>query len=155
MVVVVTVAQGVFPSDVLVGCDTALVIFCAAFGGKQDAHWIAEAGLTATCVDEDGKKMDEMWRAFPEHWEFVTADAYEFAAHSDRQWDVVTLDPFTHDFERCADCIEMWCRLARRAVVIGTGNETVVEVPAGWQVSAVLRRSDYQGGVFWTVLERA
>lgn len=143
-----------FPHRVLVGNDSALVVFCAAFLGRQDAYWIAKAGLVATCVDEDRLKLLEMEQMYPESWSFVCQDAFTFAANARRQWDIITLDPFTHDFERVADSIETWCGLARRAVVVGTGVDTIIEEPYGWEITSVERRSDYEGGVFWTTLER-
>lgn len=145
---------GPYPVDVLVGCETALIVFAAAFGGLNDAAWIADAGLTATCVDNDPEKLDRMWLEYPDAWEFVCMDAYEFAS-VDRQWDIVSLDPFTNDFNRCADNIEAWCRLAKRTVVIGTGRDTILEPPTGWKVTRSLFRTSYEGGVYWKVLERA
>jgi hypothetical protein len=72
-----------------------------------------------------------------------------------RDWGVVTLDPWTNQFQRCADNLQAWCWLARHAVVLGTGHSTDVTAPAGWRVADVRKRSEYDGGVFWTVLERA
>jgi hypothetical protein len=46
-----------------------------------------------------------------------------------------------------------WCALANRAVVLGYGVDTVVEAPAGWEVTERLRRSDFLGGVWWAVVE--
>lgn len=143
-----------FPHEILVGCETALVLFCAAFLGRQDAFWINEAGLVGTCVDTDEKKLDEMWMLYPDSWEFVAMDAYEFAASSGRQWDVVTLDPFTNEFTRCADNLEGWCRLAKHAVIMGTGIGTVVSPPPGWRQADHRHRTTHDGGVYWTVLER-
>jgi hypothetical protein len=142
-----------FPHAALVGCETALVLFGAGFYGRQDAFWVAEAGLHATVVDTDQKRLDAMEDVYPEDWEFVCADAFIYAKNCDRQWDVVTLDPFTNTFDRCADNIRQWCKLARYAVIMGTGANTVVQTPEGWHVTAGVRRSDYAGGVFWTVLE--
>lgn len=144
-----------FPHEVLVGCETALVLFAAGFHGRQDAVWIADAGLRATCVDVDGVRLEEMRVIYPDGWQFVTSDAYVFAAMTDRQWDVVTADPYTNQFDRCADSIAALCRVARRAVVIGVGPSTVVTPPQGWKITGSKRRSDYGGGVFWLTLERA
>jgi hypothetical protein len=44
--------------------------------------------------------------------------------------------------------------MARKAVILGTGVGTEVSAPDGWHVSDVRKRSDYDGGVYWTVLER-
>lgn len=146
-----------FPQEVLVGCESALVLFAAGFYGRQDAFWIAEAGLKATCVDVDGERLQVMRAIYPEGWEFVEVDAYEYAELSwrmHRVWDVVTADPYTNHFTVCADNIDGWCRLARRAVILGTGVDTSVTVPPGWRVESVWQRSTYKGGVWWTVLER-
>lgn len=143
-----------YPTACLVGCETALVLFAAWFQGRQDAAWIAEAGLRATCVDVDEHKLAEMRPLYPRDWEFVHADAFRYAPTTDRQWDVVTADPWTNDFDRCADSIGDFCRVARKAVILATGVSTVLNVPAGWSVSEVVRRSSFDGGVYWTVLER-
>lgn len=141
-----------FPHDIVVGHETALVLFAAGFYGRQDAFWIAEAGLAATCVDSDGDRLADMIRLYPQEWEFVRMDAYEFARSAVNQWDVVTLDPFTNEFQRCADNVTAWCRLADHAVVLGTGTATRLAVPVGWRRESRRRRSDYDGGVYWTVL---
>lgn len=143
-----------FPHEALIGCQTALILFAAGFYGKQDAFWIADAGLHGTCVDLDESKLLEMREVYPGDWEWQLMDAYDFADRTERQWDVVVLDPWTQDFTRCADNIQAWCRLARTAVIIGTGVETVLTPPDGWKMSQVRQRSTYAGGVFWTVLER-
>jgi hypothetical protein len=148
-------AGAAYPGYLLEGCRTALVFFCAAFLGKQDCAWIAEAGLTGTCVDRDGDRLDEMAGLYPDGWEFLKVDVYEFAEETGGMWDIVSLDPWTQDFDRCAEALPLWCSLARRAVVLGTGVDTKVEAPDGWAVTEVRKRTDYDGGVFWTIVERA
>lgn len=143
----------VYPVGVLVGCETALVLFAAAFGGRQDAYWMAEAGLTATCVDIDGDKLREMAENYPAGWEFVNADAYEFVAATDRRWDVVSADPWTNQFAQAAEALPAMCRAASRAVILGVGAGALLSPPAGWEETGRVRRSDYDGGVFWAVLE--
>lgn len=152
---VVDVSCGPYPTDKLVGLQTALVLFSAAFGGMNDAAWIADAGLQAVCVDTDGEKLEEMRETYPENWAFVRWDAYQYVTEAQGQMDVVSCDPFTNEFDRCADNIESWCQLARHVVILGTGTHTVVEPPAGWEITDVVKRSEYAGGVFWSVLERA
>lgn len=151
---VVDVSSGPYPVDSLVGCETALILFAAAFGGMNDAAWVADAGLRATCVDLDGEKLDEMRDNYPDDWGFVRTDAYHYPAVAGPTWDVVSCDPFTNEFQRCADNIEAWCRLARHVVILGTGTHTVVEPPAGWKITSKIKRTDYAGGVWWTTLER-
>jgi hypothetical protein len=148
-------AERLYPRDRLEGCATALVLFAAAFHGQQDAVWMAEAGLTATCVDVDAEKLGEMEQAYPDGWEYAYGDAFSFAAASARRrsWDVVSLDCPSSLFDRCAELLPLWCHLARRAVILGTGTGTVVEPPAGWRFTERLRRSTFLGGVYWTVVE--
>jgi len=150
-------AGSVYPGHRLQGCETALVMFAAGFLGKQDAYWIADAGLKATCVDADAAKVQEMQGMYPDDWDFVIGDVYDFAErHAGRwTWDVVSLDPWTQDFDRCAAQLATFCWLANRLVVIGTGVGTTLRVPLGWAVTEVVKRSDYRGGVYWTCLEPA
>jgi hypothetical protein len=146
----------VFPHSVLAGAETALVLFCAAFYGEQDAVWIAEAGLRATCVDTDAERVQVMKRIYPPDWDFIVANVYEFVYDALLcKWDVVTVDCGSAQFDRCADLISVFCGLARRAVVLGTGFATVVLPPNGWSVTRILFRSPFRGGVYWTVLEAA
>lgn len=145
-----------YPTWALKGCETALIVFAAEFGGMNDAAWIVESGARATCVDVNYEKLQAMQAFYPDDWEYVEADAYDYAEHCGwRTWDVVSLDPFTNHFQACADNIAAWCRLARRAVIIGTGTDTIIQSPTGWQQVDCVKRTDYQGGVFWTVLEPA
>lgn len=148
-------AGAAFPGALLRGRKDALVLFAAGFLGKQDALWVAEAGLTATCVDTDAKLLRTMEGMYPSGWEFVEADAYTFAETTDRQWDVVSLDCPSNQFQRCADHAPTWCRIAKHAVILGTGLHTLVKAPAGWKVTDHRKRSNYLGGVWWTNLERA
>lgn len=150
-------ARDAFPCGRLSGCETGLALFAARWLGKQDCVWLADAGIETTCVDVDDERLREMFELYPAGWEFVTCDAFAFAdwaVENDRRWDVVTLDPFTDLFDRVAGNVETWCALARRMVVMGTGRRTRVKAPAGWRVTARNLRSSFQGGVYWTVLER-
>lgn len=145
-----------YPCEVLGGCEDALVLFAAGFYGAQDAIHIANAGLTATCVDIDPEKLAAMSDAYPEGWEYVTADVFEFAtsALADRQWDVVSLDCPSQLFARCEELLPLWCLLARKAVVLGSGSGHLgVKAPLGWRWRESVWRSNYLDGVYWTVLE--
>jgi hypothetical protein len=142
----------IYPRHVLRGAETALCVFAGAFYGRQDAYWLAQAGLLTTCVDVE--PMDAMRRIYPSDWEFVQADAFEFVEQTGRMWDIVSIDCPTGAFQRCADMIGEWCDLARKTVILGTGIDTVVDSPIGWHLTHMLRRSDFKGGVYWAVLER-
>lgn len=146
----------VYPNEVLEGLGDALVLFCAHWYGKQDAFWIAEAGLIATCVDLEEQRMRGMATLYPKGWDFVVADAYHYgkvAEANGETWDVVSLDPWTGQFGQCIEHLPVWCALARRAVVMGTGGNSAVTAPPGWRIARLVHRTDYDGGVFWTVLE--
>lgn len=144
-----------YPRHLLKQCEDALVLFAAGFHGRQDAYWVADAGLQATCVDKEGDLLFEMAAVYPDGWEFQHTDAFEFARWTGQMWDLVSVDCPSTLFERCAREVGLWCDIARKAVVLGTGGDTVVNVPSGWTVTETRRRSDNYGGCFWTVLEHA
>ena len=144
-----------YPGHLLEGCATALLLFCAHWHGRQDAYWIADAGMRGTCIDANPDKLVEMMAVYPVDWTFKNADVYEYAEHARQQWDVVSLDPWTNQFQECADRIDLWCSLARRLVILGTGHDTKVNPPDGWRITEVTKRSDHNGGVYWTCLEPA
>jgi len=144
-----------FPENVLEGCRDALVLFAQAWYGKQDAVYVANAGLVGTCVDARDHNFQAMRELYPAGWEFVKADVYQFVEDTERTWDVVTVDCPSGHFQRCADLLAELCSLATRAVVLGSGAKTRITVPGGWVQTARNRRSTMYGGVYWTVLERA
>lgn len=139
------------------GYETALCLFSAMWHGRQDVYWLAKAGITGTCVDLDGERLEQMREVYPDGWQFVEADVYEYAVEADRTWDVVTLDPWTGQFERCAWMLPLWCQLANRAVVLGHGNYRLPEpqAPDGWELADRIKRSDFKGGIYWYRFEKA
>jgi hypothetical protein len=141
-----------FPREILEGSETALVLFAAAFHGGQDAIHVADAGMTATCVDTDAEKLGEMVLAYPEGWEYVTGDVFTYTSITERTWDVVTLDPPSNQFQSVADALPLWCELAKHAVLLGVGHDTTVTVPPGWQTAELRWRTRFLGGVYWQVI---
>ncbi len=148
----VATVEHLFPVDILNGCETALVLFASAFGGEQDARYIADAGLRATCVDLNVKTLLRMQNDYPDDWQFIVADAYVFPRLSRKTWDVVTADPFTNEFAKAAGMLQAWCDLARRFVVLGVAPGQWLDVPTGWTLREKIRRSAV---AHWAVLERA
>jgi hypothetical protein len=147
----------VFPRDVLAGCQSALMLFCAAFHGRNDCIWVEEAGLTdVTAIDLDEGKLEQMRELYPESWRFVCADAFAAPrALATGHWDLVCVDAFGgNDADRALTMLDEWCRLARKVVVITAIGQVAHEAPAGW-TSRFVRRSDHLGGCYWLVLERA
>lgn len=149
-----TAAPELYPRHMLAGCTDALVLFAAAFHGMQDAVFLADAGLDATCVDVDHGKLDEMTLVYPEGWEYVHGDVFEYATTTNRSWDLVSLDPPSNLFDRCAELLPLWCLLANRAVILGHGHDTAIVPPTGWAATFKMWRSTFAGGCYWTVLER-
>jgi hypothetical protein len=148
-------AGAVFPSQALSECSTALCLFSAAWHGRQDAYWVSKRGLTAKCIDIDQGRLDEMRSMYPAGWTFGCTDAFLWArlvSQGPPSFDVVTLDPFTNHFDRCADMLETWCGLARNVVILGM-DERDLDAPDGWQIVNRIQRSKYGGGVYWVVLE--
>ena len=147
--------RDLYPLRVLEGCETALVLFAAGFHGRQDAYWIAEAGIRGTCVDHDADKLGEMAAVYPRGWTFIPADVYEYAEATGEMWDVVSIDCPSNHFERCAALVPLWCNLARKAVVLGANRESASTVrrSPGWAMTELRRRSDFAGGSYWAVLE--
>jgi hypothetical protein len=143
-----------FPVNVLRGQKTALVLFAAAWYGRQDAYFVARAGLKATCVDIRSQNFRAMRNLYPAGWEFVQDDVYEFVLDGGR-WDVVTVDCPSGHFQKCADMLPVLCELAGHAVVLGSGVDTDVKIPEGWSLVSRNRRSMMYGGVYWTTLVRA
>ena len=66
----------------------------------------------------------------------------------------MTVDCPSAHFQKCADLLPTFCRLARNTVILGTGVATRVEPPEGWKVVTVNRRSRMYGGVYWTAVVR-
>jgi hypothetical protein len=121
------------------GCKTALCLFSAMWHGQQDVYWPG--------------KLAEMQAVYPAGWEFVNADVFDYVDGQSRRWDVVTLDPWTGQFERCASMLPVWTTLARKVVVLGHGNYRLrePEAPDGWHLADRFKRSDFKGGVWWLV----
>lgn len=142
-----------YPRGLLARCDNALVLFAAAFLGRQDAYWVADAGVRATCVDTDQARLAEMEALYPRDWQFIAADAFAYAEGTDRRWDLVSVDCPSDAFEKCASLVGTWCSIAEVAVVLGNGLGVRVVAPDGWRVTETRKRSDFVGGTYWAVLE--
>lgn len=150
----------VYPIPALEGCEDALCLFSAEWHGRQDVYWLAKHGIATHCVDLNGTKLQQMADVYPNEFSFSVCDVFEFAdmaVDEGWSWDVVTLDPWTGLFERCASMLPVWATLARRVVVLGHGNYRLTRpsAPDGWEMVDAIRRSDFKGGVDWLVFARA
>lgn len=140
-----------FPVESLEGCETALIVFAAAFGGRNDAAYIRDAGLLATCVDHDGDKLRAMAGDYPEDWRFIVGDAFTLLDAPYRTFDVVTLDPWTGVMmERTLARLADFARLARKRLIAGTDGRDIQLV--GWELVTTVRRSEI---AWWAVFRRS
>jgi hypothetical protein len=143
-----------YPTHLLEGCETGLVLFAAAFLGHNDAIHFAEAGLRCSCVDVDAERLAVMRGLYPDTWAFFEGDAWEWAekCRGNVTWDAVSCDTWTGDLmERSLVSLDLWCSLARKAVTVTiTDDVKSIDVPEGWW-SSLYPRSDH---VSWLVLER-
>jgi len=114
--------------------------------------------LRSTVVDVDGERLGKMRQLYPETWEFVEADAWEWAqaaAREDLWFDAVSVDTFTGDAElRALEVrnLELWTDLARKVVTVTVTSARIGSyvVPEGWRSVLHVRAP----GVFWLVLTR-
>ena len=158
----------IFPTDLLPGMETALLLFCAGFWGKNDGIFVFEAGVArVTGIDMDAERIAQMRVLYPiENWHLFVNDVYQWTEatlmHDDhRTWDVVILDPALTQMGRCHEAIPDWCSLAARTVIMGTDQDTVDGynlqalsspfVPDGWEITRVTRRNEI---AHWVVLQK-
>lgn len=146
---------GPFPTSLVVGCESALVLFAAGFLGHNDAIHFAEAGIPdVTLVDNNAPRLEEMRSLYRDvSWEWVAGDAWEVAGAAravGRLWDAVTVDTFTGDAEaRSLAGLELWTSLASRFVAVGASLDAEYRVPDGWSADLIPRSSHVQ----WLVLQ--
>ena len=72
-----------YPTRILEGQDTGLILFAAGVPRPQRRHPLRQADMTCTCVDLDGDRLMEMARLYPPTWDFLADDAWEFCRASD------------------------------------------------------------------------
>jgi hypothetical protein len=138
-----------YPTDLLTGCENACVLFCAAFLGKQDCFWVAQAGIVGTGVDTDAEKLADMRLLYPKSWTFVASDAFRFALDTPVRYDLVSLDPYTGDMDvKVAAHLNIFCGIAKKVVIVG-GSEAIgplLTPPPPWKPERPLWRNH---GVYW------
>lgn len=147
-----------YPAELLEGAESGLILFAAAFLGRNDAIHFAEAGVpNVTLVDIDGERLREMADLYRDPtWTFSEADAFAFARFArlvGSKWDVVSVDTFTGTAtDRSLNELEQWTEIANRAVVATIAGAGAV-VPSGWTWSIVEREGPTDAN--WLVLEVA
>jgi hypothetical protein len=144
-----------YPSYLLPPAGSGLALFAAGFLGWNDCVHFARARMTVDCVDTNADRLWEMATIYPDAWAFHVEDAWQFAeraAQEERQWDVVTVDPFFEDLAvRTWQTLSLWLSLARETVTLTVHADTELELPAGWESSYFPRGEN----VGWMVIRRA
>ena len=92
--------------------------------------------------------------AYPDCWEYVYGDVFQYVGMTQRTWDVVSIDCPSNLSERCAEMLPVWCLVANRAVILGVCGRVELDPLDGWEVTNLLHRSDNYGGTSWAVIER-
>jgi hypothetical protein len=144
-----------FPREKLEGCETGLVLFAGAFLGTNDAIHFASAGIPTVCVDTDRDALERMRDLYPEMFEFVQADAWQYAEAArdlGLTWDAVSVDTWTGDASaRSMESLELWTAIAERLVVATIANTDTWITPEGWSAWTQTRSER----AAWLILERA
>jgi hypothetical protein len=147
----------VYPGWLLPYGGTGLILFAAAFYGRNDAIHFARKHMACDCVDVDATNLNRMRAVYPDTFTFHHGDAWEFAtgaAGRCESWDVVSVDPFLGDAAaRASDTINLWCRLACHLVTLTIEKDQVetIDIPAGWAGDYLPRTLD--GRVGWLILQ--
>ncbi len=143
-----------YPAQYLEGLETALCLFGAAFEGRNDAVHMWEYGIRTNVVDVDFGALSKMRRLYPDDWQFVNVDAWEYAEAARREelvFDVVSVDTFTGNAElRSLASLELWTSIAGYLVTLTATPGHPFDVPDGWLVSRHWRAP----GVYWLCLRR-
>ena len=153
-----------FPAELLRKDDTALCLFCAAFGGRQDAVFLRDAGLRdVTCVDIDGEKLNAMKPSFPTSWEWRQSDAFAVIDEAVTQWDVVTVDAWSNLEDQVLSRFDKLLSMTKRVLVVGVSMPRLeaMGIDPSRASSSLLghnvtfrKRSSYLGGTYWIVMEK-
>lgn len=156
-------AHPVYPTELLPGHESALMLFCAGFWGASDCIHVADAGVRRVIgVDLDTERVVAMQRLYPSSWHWVLQDAFRYAEHAagqERSWDLVGVDPPIGLCARAARP-EPWLAVARRTVVHGMLRENVPrawtqdghhDLGDGWRVMRLYERNDR---AVWAVYQR-
>lgn len=168
-----------FPTDLLVGAESAIAFYGAGFLGRNDVIHLWNARLPDVAViDTDEGKLMEMARLYERPtWLWRPVDAVETA----REWaasgvkvDIVTVDPWTAGTRESLYRLPLWLSLTKRALVIGVCADwfaglhldATLEAFNGWRegthwngeptppaATRLVKRSDYRGGTYWAVFE--
>jgi hypothetical protein len=141
-----------FPEYTLEGIRTAACIFCAAFHGEQDVHYLKKNNVKhVLLIDNDVNKLVETAAKYD--YPGMVADGFEFIDRciaQKRTFDVVVCDQWTNMDARVWAKYEDMKKIATRYLIIGAVQVNIdngLTLPPGEMV----KRSDHLGGAYWHV----
>lgn len=119
-------AHPVYPSELLVGCRSALILYAAGFLGANDGIHIHDAGIEdVTCVDTDPSMLGKMSGLYPPDWRYACGDAFGYLERATRTWDVISVDPPTNGSHWALLHTALCQSHATRAVIVGCTKEAL------------------------------
>lgn len=153
-----------YPTRILEGCESGLLLFASGRGGQTDG-WAFSDLSPVVAVDWDHGTLERLKKAAPSHWDFILEDAFEFAQTYGSQFDVVSVDAPSHFAPTLIEHIPLWLSIAGKAATITVyrhcfaGQPSLqapeLEAPNGWRFTDLIKRSEFRGGIYWLVAERA
>jgi len=173
-------AQRAFPYKLFHRVESACCFFTAQFYGKNDVVHLNRVGVkNVTLVDLDKKKLEHMEEIYPETWETVVADAFEFASAAlaaGKQYELVVCDPYSGmasevSFEKGKLFFDLasrfFCSLYTKPMFEDDlGDLQLADDPIqlgrrlgefyGGEVNVALiaKRSSHLDGIYWVVIEK-
>jgi hypothetical protein len=154
MSVVLDAESTVYPRELLRDCESALLAFCSGRMGAADGHWVREAGLhDVVCVDWDSETLEPFAQSYPDEWRYVLRDAFEYAQHCTRTFDLVSADMPSQYELRMLGSMALWCSLACKYVTATVMKSCLTGggwwIPEGWKIRELVKRNEHEDGRVW------
>ncbi len=114
-----------YPTDVLAGCETGLLLFGAGLLGANDGAHFRAAGIESAVVDDDRDALALMAKEYPKDWLFFGADATVWAEQFRAEGghaDAVSVDPPLGQREKALEHLPLWLAIARKALTLTVRN---------------------------------
>lgn len=153
-------ANTAYPSDLLSGCQTGLLLFGAGFYGRNDGIHFYDAAIDATVVDSDSVKVQDMYGIYVvgdrslERWDWIITDAFEYMRNVGihEYWDVVSVDCPMNLIPRCYGHADQFAASANKLLTITCSAHTDPSgkrIP-GWEWRGLRPRTEQSAWATWT-----
>lgn len=142
-----------FPIHVLNPKQKVLSLFVAAYGGQQDIVYVHKAGVkTCLMVDLNARSLSLM--TYP--YQKVCGDCFQMIDKifdSKEKFDVITSDHWTGQDQKIHGPYFEKLKSIAPTLILGISQtyiNTLPYLPDG----LYYKRSDYNGGIYWRLIER-